>query len=185
MKPPNLSESAQTFAQIQQYLVTGTVDMFAASGISVEHESGGSAEVKGASVMAVTGYAGDHVRGALLILASSEVVSALEPQEVRASGAPLEASLRDVLGEFSNMLLGRVKNQLCLRAVAPLLTTPTTVIGNDLQLPVPRSGMSAWHTFTCHAGSIFVRFDATFDPDFALDPDRKAPMVLEGEMVLF
>jgi CheY-specific phosphatase CheX len=181
----NLSESAQTFAQIQEYLVKGTVDLFGAYGISVEHETGGSAEVKGASVMAITGYAGDHVRGALLILASCDVVTAIEPKELHGTGLPAEALLRDVLGEFSNMLLGRVKNQLCLRSVAPLLTQPTTVLGHDLQLPVPRSGMSAWHTFTCRAGSIFVRFDATFEPDFALDPDRKPPVVLEGEMVLF
>jgi CheY-specific phosphatase CheX len=185
MAAPTLSESAQTFAQIQEYLVRGTVDLFDAYGIGVEHASGGSAEIKGASVMAITGYAGDSVRGALLILASYDVVSAIEPQEVRGGGVPVEASLRDVLGEFSNMLLGRVKNQLCLRSVAPLLTTPTTVFGQDLQLPAPRSGMSAWHTFTCAAGAIFVRFDATFEPDFALDPNRKPPLVLEGEMVLF
>jgi CheY-specific phosphatase CheX len=181
----SLSESAQTFATIQQYLVTGTVDLFGAYGISVEHASGGSAEIKGLSVMALTGYAGDNVRGALLILASCDVVSAIEPQEVRDTGVPVDVSLRDVLGEFSNMLLGRVKNQLSLRAVAPLLTTPTTVFGRDLQLPVPRSGMSAWHTFTCNAGSFFVRFDATFDPEFTLDPNRKPPTVLEGEVVLF
>src|ERR1700733_12575599 len=103
MAAPTLSESAQTFAQIQEYLVRGTIDLFDAYGIGVEHASGGSAEIKGASVMAITGYAGDSVRGALLILASYDVVSAIEPQEVRGGGVPVEASLRDVLGEFSNM----------------------------------------------------------------------------------
>jgi type II secretory ATPase GspE/PulE/Tfp pilus assembly ATPase PilB-like protein len=33
--------------------------------------------------------------------------------------------------------------------------------------------MSAWHTFNSHAGSFFVRFDATLEHDFALDPPRE------------
>ncbi len=95
--------------------------------------------------------------------------------------------LRDVLGEFSNMLIGRVKNQLVTRNVAPLVATPTTIFGDDLTLPAPTSGMSAWHKFASPVGDLFVRLDATFEKEFALDPiDGNAAVPLtEGDMTFF
>ena len=119
--------------------------------------------------MAVVGYAAPMVRGALLLLTARDVVATLQPPELR-TGAPSEASLRDVLGEFCNMLAGRVKNRLATRDITPLLSTPTTIFGDDLQLPAPTSGMSAWHRFSSAAGSIFVRLDATFEVEFSLPP---------------
>jgi CheY-specific phosphatase CheX len=181
-----LTERAHSFAEIQDYLVKSTSDLFGAYGMRVEYSTGGAAEVHGSAVMAIIGYAAESVRGMLLILTSHAVVDALTPKEVHGSGAMADVS-RDVLGEFSNMLLGRVKNQLVLRDVAPLLTTPTTVFGDDLQLPAPISGMSAWHTFTGAAGSLFVRFDATFEAGFALAPavDGQSPSPVEGEVMMF
>jgi hypothetical protein len=68
-----------------------------------------------------------------------------------------------------------------------MLATPTTVIGEGLQLPAPRSGMSAWHRFSSSSGDIFVRLDATFESDFELAAPNAshAPPIAEGEMVLF
>jgi hypothetical protein len=60
------------------------------------------------------------------------------------------------------MLIGRMKSRLVTRGVAPLLSTPTTIFGDDLQLPVSKSGMSAWQHFSSSAGDIHVRLDATF-----------------------
>ncbi len=182
-----LIQRAQSFAEIQQYLVRAATDLFAAHGVPVEHTFGGSAEIKGPAVMAVIGYAATAARGALLILTSRAIVTELEPEELKRAGIPAEASLRDVLGEFANMLLGRVKNKLLAHDMIPFLTTPTTVFGDELQLPAPTSGMSAWHTFATANGPLFVRFDATFDADFVLEPpddDGDAPLA-EGEMITF
>ena len=182
-----LTDRAQSFAEIQECLVKSALDLFGAYGMRVDYSLGGAAEVSGPAVMAVMGYADRGVRGALLLLASRGVVDALMPVEARGALVPVEVSLRDVFGEFANMLLGRVKNQLVARFMAPLLTTPTTVFGDDLELPAPRSGMSAWHTFAGAGGDIFVRFDATFEGDFKLSPPGagEAPTLAEGEMVLF
>jgi CheY-specific phosphatase CheX len=181
-----IAECAQAFAEIQEYVVKGAREIFAAFGMPVEYSPVGSLDIRGPAVMAVIGYAAGSMRGALLIVTSRDVVCALQPEEVRATFKSSEESLRDVLGEFSNMLAGRVKNQLISRRVAPLLTTPTTVFGDDLQLPVPVSGMSAWHNFRGARGNIFIRFDATFEEDFALaTPPDAAPALAEGEMVLF
>jgi hypothetical protein len=182
-----IAERAQAFAEIQEYVVKGSREVFAAYGMPVEYSPVGALDIRGPAVMAIIGYASGNMRGALLIVTSREVVCALQPEEVRATFDSSEESLRDVLGEFANMLAGRVKNQLLSRKIAPFLSTPTTVFGDRLQLPVPTSGMSAWHNFAGASGSIFVRFDATFEAEFALasPPDPNAAPLAEGEMVIF
>ena len=182
----SLATRAAEFAEIETYVVRSVHDLFDAYGMSVEYTPGGVAEMAGTSVMAVIGYASDKVRGALLLLTSPAVVMALRPPEMMTREIAPEEVLRDVLGEFANMLLGRIKNHLIRRALSPFLSTPTTVFGADLKLPAPRSGISAWHTFSTPSDAIFVRFDATFEPGFVLEPvERAASMLAEGEMVMF
>jgi CheY-specific phosphatase CheX len=183
----SLAEQAQYFAEIQELMVLGAHDLFAGYGVPVEHSLGASAvALSGPSVMAVIGYAATTVRGALLLITSRAVAASLQPVEIR-TAMPNEATLRDVLGEFCNMLVGRIKNRLVTRGVAPLLSTPTTIFGDDLELPVPTSGVSAWHRFSSPAGAIYVRLDATFDVDFAMTDDDGGgePPLGEGEMRLF
>jgi CheY-specific phosphatase CheX len=182
-----LTEQAQYFAEIQEYLVKGSLDLFEGYGLPVEHALGAvSVNVEGPSVMAVIGYAATTVRGSLLLLTSRAVVAALQPVELR-NEPPTEALLRDVLGEFCNMLIGRMKNRLVSRGIAPLLSTPITIFGDDLKLPVPTSGVSGWQSFSSPAGDIHLRLDATFAADFTLaaeDPSA-APLPVEGDTVLF
>jgi hypothetical protein len=182
-----IAERARAFAEIQEYVVKGSRDVFASFGMPVEYSPVGALDIKGPAVMAIIGYASGNIRGALLIVTSRDVVCSLQPEEVRAAFKSSEESLRDVLGEFANMLAGRVKNQLLSRKIAPFLSTPTTVLGDHIQLPVPTSGMSAWHNFAGASGSIFVRFDATFETEFALasPPDANAAPFAEGDVVLF
>jgi CheY-specific phosphatase CheX len=182
-----LAEQAGAFAEIQTYLVTAASDLFLAYGMPVEHSFRGAADTRGQSVMAVIGYAADSVRGAVLLLTSRALVGALQPEEVRGTGLPDDVVLCDVLGEFANMLLGRVKNRLAARSLAPFMATPATFVGDDLALPAPKSGLSAWHRFACARGDIFVRLDATFEPDFALGPEVQGstPPLVEGDMIFF
>jgi CheY-specific phosphatase CheX len=182
-----LTEQAQNFVEIQEYLVMGSLDLFESHGLPVRHAIGAPAvDIRGPSVMAVIGYAATTVRGAVLLLTSRAVVAALQPPELR-DEPPTEALLRDVLGEFCNMLIGRMKSRLISRGIAPLLSTPTTIFGDDLKLPVPTSGVSAWQRFSSAAGDIYVRLDATFEVDFALkteEPNAPKPPT-EGDTVLF
>jgi CheY-specific phosphatase CheX len=183
-----LAEQATSFAEIQSYLVTAASELFLAYQMPVEHSFGGTADTRGQSVMAVIGFAAENVRGAVLLLTSRAVVDALQPDEMRATGLPEDVLLRDVLGEFANMLLGRIKNQLAARSLSPMVATPTTIVGDDLALPAPKSGLSAWHRFSSAAGDIFVRLDATFEAEFALAPeteDTSSARMREGDMILF
>ena len=153
----------------------------------VKHSRGGTADTAGQSVMAVIGYAAESMRGALLLLTARGIVVRLRPEELRKVPVPEDVVLRDVLGEFSNMVLGRMKSRLSTRGLAPLVTTPATIIGEDLKLPAPTSGLSAWHRFACQDGELFVRLDATFDPDFALLPEQppSTPLPPDGVMIEF
>lgn len=182
-----LAVHAKAFGELQAYLVNASTDLFGHYRLPVEHTLGGAVSTPGPSAMAVIGYAADHVRGSVLLLTSRAMVRALQPIELRTTLPPDDATLRDVLGEFANMLLGRVKNKLATRAVAPLLATPTTILGEDLALPAPRSGLSAWHRFSSAGGDIFVRLDATFEAGFVLGPEAEpGPDALrEGDMVMF
>jgi CheY-specific phosphatase CheX len=179
-------QQARYFAEIQEYLVAGSLDMFKGYGMAVEHASGApSVDIAGPSVMAVIGYAAPTVRGALLLLTSRAVVAEMQPENIR-DEVPTEATLRDILGEYCNMLAGRIKNRLVTRGIAPLIATPTTIFGDHLKLPVPTSGVSAWHRFSSPFGDIHIRLDATFESDFSLSEEEKAETVpAEGETILF
>src|SRR5258708_27445790 len=137
--------------------------------------------------MSVIGFAAGGVRGSVLLLTSRAMVDKLQPPELSGSGVPEDVLLRDVLGEFANMLLGRMKNQLDARSLSPLLSTPTTIVGVDLVLPAPKSGLSAWHRFDSTSGEIFVRLDATFEANFALasEIEPSSPPPRERDLILF
>jgi len=176
------------FAEIQDYVIVAALEMFDAHGVPVEHESVGMLDTTPRNVMATIGFAAEGLRGALVLVTTQKVVATLQPDVLKNTGFPDEVVLRDVIGEFSNMLLGRVKNKLLPRGVAALLATPTTVIGENLDLPAPRSGLSAWHRFSGGVEDIFVRLDATLEPEFTLETPADAdaaPQLAEGEMVLF
>jgi len=175
------------FAQLETYVVESARLLLVS--YDREIEPGESAEVDpaGPSVMSIIGFAGEGMRGSLLLLSPRDTVLALVPAPLRRSGPPLELVLRDLLGEFANMLAGRMKNRLLAHGVDLLVSTPTTVLGEELVVPPPASGASAWLRFTGSGALLLVRLEATFDPDFTLAPadEAKAPLVKEGEMILF
>jgi CheY-specific phosphatase CheX len=188
MNPKMLTTTkALTFAEIEKYLVDCTTDLLAAYRRTVELAEGGVAETPGPCVMSVVGFATKGMRGSLLLLSPRDVVLELVPPELQGSTAPVEHLLRDVLGEFANMLAGRLRNRLIAHGIDPLVSTPTTVLGDEILVPAPKSGISAWNRFVGPDINVFVRLDATFESSFTLAPpdDANAPQFHEGEMVFF
>lgn len=178
---------AAAFATIQSHVVRASVELFEAYEMPLTYlQDGASVDVgDGDGVASIIGYAGDHIRGALVLLASRRFAVGLQP----GSDGANDDEIRDLFGEFSNMLLGRIKNQLLRRAVVLMLATPTTLFGKDLRLPQPNAGTSTWHAFDSPHGRLFVRFDSTFDPAFVLGdeeplPEEEAPAA-EGDLMMF
>jgi hypothetical protein len=183
-----LERQAAIFMQMQTALQDAALELFAAYGVPVSYSPGGSIDTRPRTVMATIGYATEGLRGALVLVASQATVATLQPDVLRFTGAAgSELTLRDVLGEFANMLTGRMKNKLLRRGMAPMIGTPASIVGEDLELPAPRSGVSAWQRYSGATGEIFIRLDATLEVDFALglSAEDAAPPMAEGEMVLF
>ena len=173
------------FETMDRHLTAAAVELFASYGVSVQRlsDTGERAPMSDKqTVMAMIGFAGDKIRGALVLTASR---SAVENWLAVLGEAEGSADVCDALGEFSNMLLGRLKARLLPEGFPILLSTPTSASGGGLRLATP-AGPSAWLAFEGPTWRFDVRIDATFEEGFALQAseDREAPAEA-GEMLLF
>jgi CheY-specific phosphatase CheX len=186
MKPLDNNTAAMAFDTMRRHLAEAAVDMFQAYGLTVRLAGSSQEPVTtpvGASCAAIIGYAGEKVRGALVMIAANTAIqswlSVLEGTD--AHGNPC----CDALGEFSNMLLGRLKARLLPEGFPILLSTPTTAFGAGFTL-APSAGTSAWLSFDGPGWDFSVRIDATFDEGFALqDVADRETAAQAGEMLLF
>lgn len=181
------NEHAEAFDRILAVLTECGAKLFSENGLETAF-SDGEAEgpFAGGSIVAVLGYAGAAMKGSLVMQTSWDVARALTPEEL--GDGQTEDTLRDLMGELSNQLLGRLKNRLLPAGVVLSLATPTTACGSEVRLGGSTSGHTRWTGLVSDHGPILVRFDATFAPDFALgDLDaapEEAPMT-EGDLMFF
>lgn len=175
----------EAFATMERHLREATVDLFASYGMPVR-PSGlqplGAPAVQDQSIVTVIGYVGNGVRGALVLIASRATV---ENWLMALGGADLTADVCDALGEFANMLLGRLKGRLLPEGFPILLSTPTTTSGGTLRVSRP-TAPSALLTFDGPGWTLDVRIDATFDDTFALQArDARETPAEAGDVMLF
>jgi len=132
---------------------------------------------------AVVGYAGDKMRGCLVLLTTSEAAARWADA---AGAAACYDAVADTVGEFSNMVLGKIKYSLLLRGVTIMLATPTTATGLGLHFPSQPNGASTWVRFEAPTGPFYVRLDAVFDADleFSEVAPAAAPAA-SGEELMF
>jgi hypothetical protein len=116
--------------------------------------------------MAVIGYAGSGVRGALIMMVEERAIYTW----MAAVGVP-DGDLADTLGEFSNMLLGRLKERLLPLGISIIATTPTAALGRGLRLS-DSPGPSSWTAFQGPGWNLRVRLDATFEAGFRQQEER-------------
>jgi CheY-specific phosphatase CheX len=176
-------------ATIQERLVASAIELFAHYGFAAQHvtDTADVTSLEGPAGAAIIGYGGDAVRGALVLLATHEAVKTLVADAFAGGLDNDDDAIRDQLGEFSNMLLGRLKNHLLARGVVLMLSTPTTAFGDKLRLPKPSVGTSNWQEFRVSSHRILVRLDAAFEPSFRMtEPSgEQKPLISEGEMLVF
>ena len=173
-------DSHPDFAFMDRQLLDVTVEMFAAYGVPIElcptmTESGLGRETY---CMASIGYVGRALKGVLILVATRAAAEAW----TNAAGG-VEFDLVDTVGEFSNMLLGRLKGRL-LRAGIPIsLATPMTVVGDGLRVS-EAPGTSRWHFFEGPGWHLATRLDATFQPGFQREATAAQPAEA-GDAILF
>jgi hypothetical protein len=182
-----MSQQPAPFPIVEGYLTEATLELYREFGIPLSAPVPDSPPVLGAepasSVASVIGFAGESMRGAVVLYASSDTVRHWEPR--RDSSAPL-ALVHDKIGEFANMLVGRLKYRFLLRSVSFLFGTPTTASGPGLSVLAASGESSRWLRFDGPGGALHVRLDAVFEPGFAFKSGPGShPPSPAGEMMLF
>jgi CheY-specific phosphatase CheX len=176
------SSSNPAFGLMADHLSHAVTELFAGYGLAVERAL--SADTGAAkneqSVVAVIGYTGDTVRGAVVLAAPEWAVR----EWLQAVGVA-DGEVLDTVGEFSNMLLGRLKAKLLREGVTVLAATPTTGVGNQIRISAG-PGRSQWSAFDGPGWQVTLRLDAAFEPGFELPAPGSAQEPAEaGEAFLF
>ena len=134
--------------------------------------------------VAVIGFYGDSMRGALGIGLDRAIVAQILESAGAASSA--RGMLEDWVGEAANQLLGRVKNRLLGYGVTLGLALPMVLRGVEVHLVKATSEI--WqYRFACAQGGMTIWFDARIDDGIVLErqsgPDQM--VASEGALTLF
>lgn len=149
--------------------------VFEAYGLDLTEHPEGSETAEGTVLMSVIGFAGETLRGSLVMVASEELFAASRTSD--------EHDVRDWAGELANQVLGRVKNQLVLWGTDVNMSTPLVVRGLGLSVEgqeMVRMGFSGGR------GTVSVCLDAEAAPGWELvEPSEDDALPAEGEALLF
>ena len=164
-----------------RHLIDVAVELFAAYDIPIERCPEPTPEgdvLREVYCMASIGYVGQGVKGVLVLAAPR---AAAEAWTSAAGG--LSSDMVDTVGEFSNMLLGRLKGRLLREGIPISLATPTTIVGDRLRISLA-PGTSDWQFFEGAGWQLGTRLDAAFEPDFQRE-SRPAQPIEAGDALLF
>lgn len=157
------SAPARVFALLDGSLASATIELFKSYDISVTRTPVQPPEDREACIVASIGFTSEKARGTLWL-----IVPTAAPQSWRRDeGALGPDEALDTVGEFSNMLLGQLKNKMLANGLVLVMATPSTTFGDPVRVRRP-AGPAVVHSFASGAGPIEVRLHASFDPDFAL-----------------
>jgi CheY-specific phosphatase CheX len=171
------------FCKMQEHLATSTRELFAGYGIfvgDIPYEPDRPSQVD-SQVASTIGFAGEKLRGAIVMTTSSNTV-----RDWQSTIQETTAGVCDALGEFSNMLLGRLKGHLRGEGVTILISTPTTASGRELVLASAQGRASTWLRFEGSGWRLDVRLDVSFDSGFEVEASDGSQLAADaGEMLLF
>jgi hypothetical protein len=139
-------------------------------------EPGDALNVERFLMCGIIGFTSKKMRGVLALATTKE------PLELTNHTTTTH---RDWICELANQLLGRVKNQMLLRGVEIVPSTPIALRGDHLS-PVTQQGLVS-ELFTAERGLVCVWMDCEFDDDFVLPEagECATPPVPEGDLLLF
>ena len=142
------------------------------------------------TTLAVIGYAGEQMRGSVLLSAPDPLLKTTHPSGASAT----DDDLLDWAGELSNQLLGRIKNQLRGRGVIIQMSTPMILTGLHLRISSLRSAeciahkfaLGESHKFALGDARVQVRFEAIVEPGVRLPSvPPEVPPAREGDVLIF
>ena len=163
-------------------LTHATLELFALHGVPLVSSSTRGLPPKGRQILGTIGFGGADMKGALAILADVSFWRRVEPPDHPQD----DHILADMVGEFANMLLGRLRNALIPIGAEVATAIPSAVCGTDLALHRTTVAKPDWHVFRTDSGPLFVRFQVAFRKDFRFVEEAAwSVRPNEADLVLF
>jgi chemotaxis protein CheX len=179
--------------KVNEMVVDAAASLFEACGVKLEYLGVATAEDPPFdTTLSVIGYAGEHMRGSVLLSAPDTVLRATHPMGSSAG----DDDLLDWSGELTNQLLGRIKNKVRKAGILIQMSTPMILSGLHLRISSLRSSECVAHKFMIGEAHKFalgdvrvqVRFEAIIEPGIRFDDagtSSDAPPAGEGDVLLF
>jgi CheY-specific phosphatase CheX len=171
------------------------VEVFAAYGVSLAKKTAPLAPIPlktpaGKPIVAgVVRFAGEAIRGTLLLATSFDVAASVWPARLERRPVSEGSSsdwvlVRDWIGELANQGIGRIKNRLHRRGVSFDVYPPSALSGPALAFATPKGPAPLSHVFSAGGGDVWSCFDAAYDVNRRV-PDSQESDVREGKIVIF
>lgn len=133
--------------------------------------------------IASIGFGGEDLKGAVSIAAEESFWRALAPF---ADDDPEPHFLTDMVAEFANMLLGRVRNELLALGTDISMALPNAALATDVAFHRTNGERPDWDVYRSERGPLFVRCTVAFRRDFTFSNNSSWSVhPNEADLVLF
>jgi CheY-specific phosphatase CheX len=137
------------------------------------------------AILASIGFGGTDMKGALALVGVEPTVRTLVA-EVFQTTADNDALLCDMVGELSNLLLGRYRSTLLRTGIEILPATPVTIRASGIDVQHAYGKDATWHAFSTATGAFWLCLDVSFRDGFDLASPTHQPIEPnEQDLVLF
>ncbi len=172
------------FAEFEAAMSAGLHEMFGAAPDRVPVRAGSPIPSAADVVIATLGFAAEHARGGVTLVASRASMRGLRPIELDEGD---DAADCDTLGELANMLVGRTKTKILRRGVVLMLGIPVSAIARDVRLKVHSCDPGhVLYAFDHEHGRLYVSLEVHLDARFTFRDDCVEQQAgAEGDMILF
>ena len=168
------------YPKIIALLNQASVELFSRHGVAVAPSPTNCLAPEGRHILGTVGFGGNDMKGALAILAAETLW-----RSIASPGLPqADHLLADMVGEFSNMLLGRLRNSMLALGADATTGIPSAICGTNLI--VDRTTAAGWHVFRSDRGLVFVRLQVAFRRGFQFGEDAKwSVRPNDADLILF
>ncbi|MEJ7735586.1 MAG: chemotaxis protein CheX [Polyangiaceae bacterium] len=178
---------ADAWRRVNDMVIECTLATLQGTGVAVTEARESRQLESELSNVAVMGFAGFHMRGAVLLATSDELLMRTFPRPAAEGGADRDALL-DWSGELLNHLMGRIKAELGMHGILIEPGTPTTISGVGVRVgAATRNAHCTPHRFQVDGDAFLVRFEALERPGAELSEqaDHSRTVGGPGDVLLF
>lgn len=168
------------YPRVIDLLNQASVELFSRRGLRVAPSPTRGLPPEGRHVLGTIGFGGSDMKGALAVLAEETLWRSIASPDLPQD----DHVLADMVGEFANMLLGRLRNSMLALGADVTTAIPSAICGTNLV--VDRTTAADWHVFRSDRGLVFVRLQVAFRGGLQFGEDTEwSVRPNEDDLVLF